>query len=388
MTDQAIVWLDQLVDRAIERNSSDLHLEYIADSPPRLLVRVRHDGDLIPWPSLEGPDARAAVMRIKAVADVSSGAIRKPEEGRYAHRSGAGSLDAGLTATEYEEQSRALPRADIRLTVLPTIRGSKYVLRLQSMIDAPDITGLGLSRTNLGRVAGLFGWPNGLVLFAGPVGAGKSTSMRSAMQYLGGADKAAYSVEDPVEIAMENVDQMEVNDDAGNTFPALLRSVRRADVQVLMIGEIRDRETAYSSIDIAMAGARVVSSIHANDSVGAVEAMLTLSGATAHQVTQSLRGVVSQRLVKKVHAACAGEGCEDCQLTGVDGRLAIHEVLIVDADFAEAVAHGASRREMGRIARAGGMQSLREDAQRHLDSGQTTSAYLDEVLGTTGDDRA
>jgi type II secretory ATPase GspE/PulE/Tfp pilus assembly ATPase PilB-like protein len=221
-----------------------------------------------------------------------------------------------------------------------------------------------------------------LVLFAGPVGAGKTTSMYSALQFLGGPNKAVYSVEDPVERSLANVDQVEVNDAAGNSFASILRSMRRADLQVLMIGEIRDRETAYSAIQISIAGARVVSSIHANDSVAAIEAMLALSGANPQQVMQSLRGVVSQRLVKRVHAACGGQGCAACNNTGVDGRLPIHEVLPITSEFAEAVTRGEGRATLLQLARQSGMKPLREDAQRRLDSGETTPAWVKEVLGS------
>lgn len=148
-----------------------------------------------------------------------------------------------------------------------------------------------------------------------------------------------------------------------------------------MIGEIRDSETAYSAIQISIAGARVVSSIHANDSVAAIEAMLALSGAHPRQVMQSLRGVVSQRLVKKVHAACQGKGCAVCDGTGSDGRLAIHEVLPVTQEFADAVTKGESRGRLTELARQAGMKSLREDAQRRLDSGETTALWVAEALG-------
>lgn len=383
MTASAIVWLDRLIDRGLIEQISDIHLDYIADTPPKLNVRIRHAGDLVDWPGLEGADARGVISRIKSVAQVGSGTIRKPEEGRYPHRVGAGSLGEELTVSEYDEQTAAFPRSDLRLVVLPTIRGEKHVLRLPSIPRTPKITELGLSESNLERVAGLFGWPNGLVLFAGPVGAGKTTSMYSALDYLGGPGKAVYSVEDPVERTLDNVDQIEVNNEAGNTFAAVLRSIRRSDLQVLMIGEIRDSETAYSAIEISIAGARVVSSIHANDSIASVEAMLALSQATPHQIMQSLRGVVSQRLVKRIHVQCRGLGCEACRQTGVDGRLAVHEVLTVTQEFSEAIIHQASRHELVNIAHAGGMISLRADAQRRLDAGETTPAYLAEVLGTS-----
>jgi type II secretory ATPase GspE/PulE/Tfp pilus assembly ATPase PilB-like protein len=382
MTDMAITWLDRVIDHAFSEKVSDIHLEYIEDNPSELRMRVRISGELIQWEGLAGNQARAVISRIKSIADVGSGTVRKSEEGRYLHRMGSGEMNTALDQLTYDKESAKLPRRDLRLVVLPTILGEKHVLRLPSISQTPKIPELGFSRDNLGLVAGLFGWANGLVLFAGPVGAGKTTSMYSALDYLGGPGKAVYSVEDPVERSLPNVDQMEVNDAAGNSFASILRSLRRGDLQVLMIGEIRDPETAYSAIQISIAGSRVVSSIHANDSIAAVEAMLALSGANPHQVMQSLRGIVSQRLVKRVHVACRAEGCADCGGTGVDGRLAIHEVLPITPEFSEAVTRRAHRTELSQLAKAAGMRTLREDAQRRLDSGETTARWVAEVLGS------
>ncbi|MGW8431195.1 GspE/PulE family protein [Curtobacterium citreum] len=381
MTEPAITWLDRVIDKAFQEKVSDIHLEFVEDDPFRLLVRVRRAGDLIEWPGIQGPHARAAVSRIKSLADVGSGNVNKSEEGRYVHRAGAGGIDTTLSPTQYDQTAAQLPRFDLRLVVLPTIRGEKYVLRLPSISRTPRLNEIGFSEPNLLSLRRLFGYANGLVLFAGPVGAGKTTSMYSALDYLGGKQKAVYSVEDPVERALADVDQIEVKEGAGNTFPSILRSLRRSDLQVLMIGEIRDEETAQSAVEISIAGARVISSLHANDSVAAVEALITLSGAKPQQVMQSLRGVVSQRLVKRVHRVCAGRGCEQCRMTGVDGRVPIHEVLTITPEFSQALTQGATRYQLQTLARQQGMQTLRQDAERRLQSGETTPRYVTEALG-------
>jgi type II secretory ATPase GspE/PulE/Tfp pilus assembly ATPase PilB-like protein len=385
----AIVWIAKLVDRAIDQAASDIHLEFLDDFPAQLKVRVRIAGVLRPWEGLEGAQAKAVVSRIKAIAQVGSGQVRKVEEGRYLHRRGSGGLNDQIDQGEWDTLAKSLPRVDLRLGVLPTVLGEKHILRLPSLAEIPRIPQLGFSEHNLRLVAHLFAKPNGLILFAGPMGAGKSTSLRAAVQYLGGPERAVASVEDPVEQHMPDVDQIEVNEPAGNTFGSILRTIRRADVQVLMIGEIRDGETALSALEIALAGSRVVSSIHANDSIAAVEALQDLSGANALRVTQALRGIVSQRLVKRVHAECRGTGkladgvspCLGCDGTGVDGRLAIHEVLPITSEFARAFANGVHRSELENLARDAGMVTLREDAQRRLASGETTERWVAEVLG-------
>ncbi len=381
MTEPAITWLDRVIDKAFQEKVSDIHLEFVEDDPFRLLIRVRRAGDLLEWPGIQGPHARAVVSRIKSLADVGSGNVNKSEEGRYVHRAGAGGIDVNLTPTQYDQAAARLPRFDLRLVVLPTIRGEKYVLRLPSIARTPRLNEIGFSDANLQSLRRLFGYANGLVLFAGPVGAGKTTSMYSALDYLGGKQKAVYSVEDPVERALADVDQIEVKEGAGNTFPSILRSLRRSDLQVLMIGEIRDEETAQSAVEISIAGARVISSLHANDSVAAVEALITLSGAKPQQVMQSLRGVVSQRLVKRVHRACGGRGCEQCRGTGIDGRVPIHEVLTITPEFSQALTQGATRYQLQTLARQQGMQTLRQDAERRLQSGETNPRYVTEALG-------
>lgn len=380
MTDQPIVLLNRMIDKAFDDRVSDIHLEFVDEPPYQLHVRVRRDGQLHVAEQHHGQAARALISRIKALANVGSGAVRKAEEGRYRHRRGSGALDPEMNPLDYEEAVKTLPRADLRLVVLPTDLGETLVLRLPSLATTPDIRNLGFSQRNALGVGRLLGFANGLTLFAGPVGAGKTTSMYSALQYLGGPQKAVYSVEDPIERSLENVTQIEVNAEAGNTYGSVLRAIRRADPQILMIGEIRDQETAKAAIEISIAGARVVSSIHANDSVAAVEAMLTMSAAGPLQVMQSLRGVISQRLVRQVHADCGGAGCPVCG-DGSQGRLPIHEVLPITPQFATALAQGANRQELITIGRSVGMMSLREDAQRLLQAGATKEEWVQEVLG-------
>jgi len=225
-----------------------------------------------------------------------------------------------------------------------------------------------------------------------------TTSMYAALEFLGGSTKAVYSVEDPVEQLLPGVDQIEVNPGAGRDFGDVLRALRRSDVQVLMIGEIRDKATAHAAVQIGVAGAKVISSIHANDSIAAIEAMLNLNpDLNPAQVMQSLRGVVSQRLVKLAHQDCSGTGalpdgqaCEACGGTGVAGRAPIHEVLIVDDALVAAVVRNRPRPQLKAIAANAGMRPLRADAERLLIEGRTTTAFINDVLGAydINEDRA
>lgn len=386
MTEASIVWLDRLVDKAAELGVSDLHLRFEDDNPERLLVRARRDGQLVQWGEpLVGQIARGVTRRIKSLANVGSGQIRKAEEGRYPHRLGAGALDETLFDQDYDNEARRLPRLELRLAVLPTGRGETMIMRLPSVSEIPGLEQLGFSPHNYNVVSKLFGYANGLTLFAGPMGAGKTTSMYSALQFLGGPDKAVYSVEDPIERFLPDVEQIEVNEDAGNTYKSILKSMRRADLEVMLLGEIRDVDTSMAAIQISIAGARVISSIHANDSVGAMEAMVTLSGAPPLQVLQSLRGVISQRLVKTICKNCNKKGCEVCMGTGYKGRAAIHEVLHVSPELSSLMVRGAPRHKLVEMARDQGMLSLEDDAKRLLAAGETDWEAVSAVLGSTAE---
>lgn len=382
MTEASTVWLDRLVDSAAEHRISDLHLRFVDDNPATLTVRARRDGQIVQWGEpIEGQIAKAVTLRIKSLSNVGSGQIRKAEEGRYPHRRGSGALPDDLSGTEYDEQSRTLLRMELRLVIVPTGLGETMIMRLPSTSKIPPLSELGFSDYNYAVAQRLFGYANGLTLFAGPMGAGKTTSMYSALNLLGGANKAVYSVEDPIERFLDHVEQIEVAEDAGNTYASILRSLRRADLEVLLLGEIRDGDTSMAAIQISIAGARVISSIHANDSVGAVEAMVTLSGAPPLQVLQSLRGVVSQRLISLICSHCNKAGCKECMGTGYLGRAPIHEVLHVTSELAAKVVQGSPRDEIIALARQQGMKTLREDAVRLLSSGRTDEAALVEVLG-------
>lgn len=383
MTEQAIVWLDRLVDMAVEYRISDLHLRFVDDNPPTLTVRARRDGQLVQWGEpLTGQVARAVTLRIKSLANVGSGQIRKAEEGRYPHRLGAGKIPEDTFENAYEDEVKSLPRMELRLAVLPTGRGETMIMRLPSVSAIPALADLGFSSHNYNVLQKLFGYANGLTLFAGPMGAGKTTSMYSALTYLGGADKAVYSVEDPIERFLDDVEQIEVNEEAGNDYRSILRSMRRADLQVMLLGEVRDQPTSMAAIQISIAGARVISSIHANDSVGAMEAMVTLSGAPPLQVLQSLRGVVSQRLVKTLCKACNKAGCSECMMTGYRGRAAIHEVLHITPELSSLMVRGAPRHKLLEMAKEQGMMSLEEDAKRLLSQNLTDWDAVNEVLGS------
>lgn len=254
-------------------------------------------------------------------------------------------------------------------------------LRLPAKQDMPKLDDVKVNPLNQERLAVLLGMANGLLLVAGPMGAGKTTSMYAILGELGGDEKNVFTVEDPVERVVPGAVQIQINDQARNGWPEVLRGLRRSDLEVLMIGEIRDGEQAQAALEIGNAGAKVVSSIHANDSVGAVHQILELSGTSPRMLGNQLRGVVSQRLVRKLHVSCAGHGCAECNHSGYKGVQPIHEVLIMRDEIVQAMVEGKSASKLRDVAQATGMETLWQAAHRLIAEGITDHKEAVRVLG-------
>jgi len=403
----ATIWLNQVFDAGIGQGVSDFHFVYVpdegSDTSGTLTLRVRHNRDLREYASLAGPDAKQVLNRLKSIAKVDSGRATRPDDGRYVHRYGSGAVgpvqaadgsvvygyklnpDGSVRAMsdeEYAAETASMRHLDLRFVVVPLVRGEKVVLRAWDLDGRRSLDQIRMSEHNRERIMGLLGMSNGLVLLAGPVNSGKTSTMYALLEALGGPNKAVYTVEDPVEQLLPGVDQIEVNVDAQLDFKDALRALRRSDVQVLMIGEIRDAATSDAAVQIGVAGAKVLASIHANDSIAAIEAMLALNkDLNPTQVMQSLRGVISQRLVKRVCQTCLGDGCSDCNGEGAKGVIPIHEVLTVSDQLVAGVVRDRPRYHLKQIAANDGMLSLHEDAQLLVDAGLTIPRFVAEVLG-------
>lgn len=352
---------EQLVDAAVSNRASDLHMHVAADGSAT--IRARLDGVLVPWGQLPAQVVTPAVNRMRAAAGLGTGASLLVGEGRYRHEGAAGAVD-------------------VRLTVTPLVAGAyKLALRLPALDVGLPLAGLGFCPANLARVQDLLALPDGLILATGPVGAGKTTTLLAALAQVGGPGRSVVTVEDPVERVVAGADQIEVNEAAGFTYEHILKSLLRMDLDVLLIGEIRDRATAGHAVQIAKAGRLVLSTLHSGSAVGALQRLHELSGLGALEVAESVHGVISQRLLRKVHTACAGQGCPACLGTGFAGRVPVHEVLIVDPPLREALVRRAAAVELSHVARAGGMRTFHEDASRWLADQATTTTEVERVLG-------
>lgn len=360
-TRDATVWVADLLNGAIAMGVTDLQLRLHRDDE-RLSVRARVNRVMEEIAAAEGSLSGEVINRIKSRASISTGPAQAISDGLYEH-------DTGFS------------KHDLRVALFPSVEGEAIALRLPAKQEMPQLADVKFNALNDARLKDLLGMANGLLLMAGPMGAGKTTTMYAILGELGGDKRNVFTVEDPVERVVPGAVQIQINDQARNGWPEVLRGLRRSDLEVLMIGEVRNGEQAQAALEIGNAGAKVVSSIHANDSVGAVHQLLELSKTSPRMLGNQLRGVVSQRLMRKLHVPCAGAGCADCNGSGYKGVQPIHEVLIVGDEVVQAMVEGASASALRDVAQQAGMETLWQAAHRLIAEGITDHKEAVRVLG-------
>ena len=325
------------------------------------------------------PEMHASlVSRLKVMANLDIAERRMPQDGRI----------------QIVTQGR---NVDLRFSSLPGILGEKVVLRvLDKNQSVLDVNKLGMHPATLDRFRSLLEKSHGLILAAGPTGSGKTTTLYAAVNLLRSMERNIVTIEDPVEYQLDIVNQNQVNDAIGLTFPRILRHVLRQDPDIVMVGEIRDRQTAEIAVQAALTGHLVLSTLHTNDSVGTVSRLLEM-GIEPYLLSSALVGVVAQRLVRRVCEACAttymappeilaaygwsatepvrlvrGRGCPACYDSGYKGRLGIHELLEIDSGFQEVINSGAGQENCLAHCRSRGMRFLRDDGVERALGGLTT----------------
>jgi type IV pilus assembly protein PilB len=351
--------VETLLRRAVESRASDLHIE---QGREEVVIRERVDGVLRRVTSLPGEARLALLSRIKVVAGMDISVKRRPQDGGFPFRHGPRILS-------------------VRVSTLPVEGGEKAVLRLLDPTAVPSALGnLGLGDQDLARLREMIRAGRGVILVAGPTGSGKSSTLFGALGELDREGLNIVTLEDPIEYRVEGVNQVQVNARAGLTFPAALRSVLRQDPDVIMVGEIRDRETAEIAMAAAMTGHLVLSTVHTIDAPGAVTRLLQM-GVASHLVAGGLSGVVSQRLLRRRCPSCGGHGgdCPRCH-AGYRGRTGVFQVLVMDDALREEVLNGASTGVLRRLAERGGMGSMADDARRKVAEGTTTPHEVSRVL--------
>ena len=350
-----------LLLEALEARASDVHVEGYAET---LRVRYRIDGVLQDGPTPPAHLAAAIVSRLKIMADLDIAERRVPQDGRI----------------RLPLQNR---QVDVRVSTVPTLHGESIVLRLLDKERGRIALGdLGMDAAAASQLQEVLGRPHGIVLATGPTGSGKTTTLYAAVDWLRTGREKILTVEDPVEYELPGVPQVPVHEKVGLTFATALRSLLRQDPDVLLVGEIRDEETAEIATHAALTGHLVLSTLHTNDAPGALVRLLDL-GVAPYLVASTVEAVLGQRLVRRVCPECRRKepGCPACRGTGYRGRTGIYELLVMTDELRDALPRQRGAGELRALATAAGMRTLREDGLRLVHAGVTTPEEVDRVTG-------
>lgn len=384
-----IALVNNLLAQAIEARASDMHIE---PGEREFVVRFRIDGVLHQRMVMPMERYAAVASRLKLIAHLDIAERRLPQDGHIGIRV------AGVDI-------------DVRVSSIPAVYGESIVLRLlpKQRTDL-RLDAIGMADDHLDLFKAWLAWPNGLLLVTGPTGSGKSTTLYSALTHINDGSRKIVTVEDPVEQRLARVVQIQTHAEIGYTFARALRAILRHDPDIIMIGEIRDRDTAEIAIQSALTGHLVLATLHTNDALSAIN-RLTDMGVEPYLVAAALRGVMAQRLVRKLCNVCATDeldinriqqdwmrehpdggsephwrrstGCTQCQGTGFRGRVGIYELVTIDAELQKLVASTADSDQIRRIADAAGRRSLTNDGMEKAARGVTT---ISEVLRASGED--
>ncbi|WP_313342860.1 GspE/PulE family protein [Sedimentibacter sp.] len=373
--------INSLIRQALKMGASDIHIEPLEN---RIRVRVRIDGELQEILTPSKHTQSALVTRVKIIAGMNIAEKRLPQDGRIEMK-----IDDTVV--------------DLRISVLPTVYGEKIVMRLLNRCNfLKTKKELGFTPENMEMFEAILGVPNGVILVTGPTGSGKTTTLYASLNELNKMNKNIITVEDPVEYKIEGINQVQVNSKAGLLFSTGLRSILRQDPDIIMVGEIRDEETAEIAVRAAITGHLVISTLHTNDAPSTIMRLQDM-GIKPFLIAASVRGIVAQRLVKRVCPNCKeeykaseteknllniefdvtlqrGTGCPKCFNTGYSGRIAIHEILKVDKTVREAIQSSKSIDEITKAAEKGGMMTLRENCRELVLSGITTIEEYSQVV--------
>ena len=354
--------VDHLLSTAMDHRASDIHIETTGTGSR---VRLRVDGVLATAIELPPGTHQGVISRIKIMAGLDISVRRRPQDGGFTTK-------------------RRNTELTVRVSTIPTRGGEKAVLRLLDPGDAPgDLASLGLSSHDLERLRHLLDRRQGVLLAAGPTGSGKTTTLSGAVAELAAGKINVVTLEDPVEYRFPGVAQMEIDRKAGVGFPAGLRAILRQDPDVILVGEVRDRETAEIAMSAAVTGHLVLTTIHTVDAPSAIVRLLEM-GVPPFLVAGGLSGVVAQRLVRRLCSRCEGRGgdCPVCR-DGYRGRSGVFQVLVVDDEIRTAVTSGASITSLRTLARRNGMRSLGRDAMRQVAERVTTPHEAGRIIALT-----
>ena len=371
-----------IVENSFRQGATDIHIEPFKDVTK---IRIRVNGDLIELMTLTSALHTSLVTRFKILSGMNIAEKRIPQDGRMSQVVDGTNLD-------------------LRVSNLPMVYGEKVVLRILATGDVSlrKITDLGMTDYNYKRFESCLKVPQGVLLVTGPTGSGKTTTLYAALGEMAKPNVNVITVEDPVEKKVDGINQCQINEKAGMTFDAALRSILRQDPDIIMVGEMRDAETAEIAIRAAITGHLVLSTLHTNDAASTVTRLVDM-GVEAYMVATSLIGIVAQRLTKVLCENCKKErmstpeenelmgidhsvkvydavGCEKCRDTGYTGRTAIHEILLATPEMQALITRGAKADEIEKLAREQGCLLLRDNVSKLVQEGKTS---MDELIRVT-----
>jgi general secretion pathway protein E len=383
-----IKFVNEVVAQAMRDRATDIHFE---PRKEKLQIRYRIDGRLVPVPVPKNLVAfqSAIISRIKIMARLNISEKRRPQDGRITYGQGRDEVD-------------------VRVSTLPTMYGESVSMRLLNEQSQPNsIRDLGFIDTDEAVISKVLDLPHGIMLITGPTGSGKSTTLSAFMHKIGTPDRRVITVEDPIEYEIPEINQTQVNHEIGLTFASALRSVLRQDPDVIMVGEIRDRDTADIAVRASLTGHLVLSTLHTNDAPGAITRLIDM-GIEPFLIASSVEMIIAQRLVRRLCQSCARKempdpkylrsclmalgldsseeqyanglkvpaGCEDCRGLGYRGRIGMYEILRVDENIHDLIYAEASAREIRKRAMAHGMRSLQACGWEHAKHGLTALSEI------------
>jgi general secretion pathway protein E len=346
--------LNALLTQAVRDGASDIHIEpYERHSS----VRFRVDGTLREVVQPNRALHAALISRLKIMAELDISEKRLPQDGRISLRIG----------------TRAV---DVRVSTIPSSHGERAVLRLLDKTGAKlSLEAVGMEGHTLQRFEHLIAQPHGIILVTGPTGSGKTTTLYAALSRLDASSSNIMTVEDPIEYELSGIGQTQVNPKIDLSFALALRAILRQDPDVIMIGEIRDFETAQIAIQASLTGHLVLATLHTNDAASAVTRLIDM-GVEPFLLSSSLLGVLAQRLVRKWCVVCKGKGCDRCGHSGYAGRTGVYELLVADEAIRAQIHNTASEADIRKAGLAGGMRLMREDGERLVNAGITAREEL------------
>ncbi|AAK80064.1 type IV pilus assembly protein PilB [Clostridium acetobutylicum] len=371
----SVLLVDSIIDLALSKNGSDIHIEPFKDIA---VVRIRIDGVLKKVMELPLKAYESVCIRIKIMADMNIVIKKAPQDGRMYYKN-----------------------CDFRVSSIPTIFGEKIVIRVlyknNAALSFSDITGV-----NENEVAGLLEKPNGIVLLTGPTGSGKSTTLYSAISKLNSEEKNIVTIEDPVEMIIEGINQINVNYEAGITFSSGLKNILRQDPDIIMVGEIRDETTAEIAVRAAITGHLVLSTLHTNDAFSAINRLCDM-GIQKYLILDALNGVIAQRLLRTICVHCKeeykpndyerkvlglnssevlykGRGCSKCDFSGYHGRKAVFEIISINDDVRDIIAESKGADCIKRYFIQSGVKTLKKSGMELVKRGETTFSEFKRVI--------